>query len=64
MTIQGSSELKFENILVGEVWLCSGQSNMGWALGYSDDSDLEIMTANYPHLLNQRAPSWNAGSTN
>ena len=50
MTIQGSSELKFENILVGEVWLCSGQSNMGWALGNSDDSDLEIMTANYPHL--------------
>ena len=50
MTIQGSSELKFENILVGEVWLCSGQSNMGWALGNSDDSDLEIMTANYPNL--------------
>ncbi len=50
MTIQGSSELKFENILVGEVWLCSGQSNMGWTLGKSDDSDLEIMTANYPHL--------------
>ncbi len=50
MTILGSSELKFQNILVGEVWLCSGQSNMGWALGNSDDSDLEIMTANYPNL--------------
>ena len=50
MNIKGSSELKYENILVGEVWLCSGQSNMGWALGNSDDSDLEIMTANYPNL--------------
>ena len=44
------NDLKYENILVGEVWLCSGQSNMGWALGSSDDADLEIMTANYPNL--------------
>ena len=44
------NDLKYENILVGEVWLCSGQSNMGWALGNSDDADLEIMTANYPNL--------------
>ena len=50
MTIQGSSPLTYENILIGEVWLCSGQSNMGWALGNSDDADLEIMTANYPNL--------------
>ena len=50
MTIQGSTSLTYENILIGEVWLCSGQSNMGWALGNSDDADLEVMTANYPNL--------------
>ncbi|MEG3604987.1 MAG: sialate O-acetylesterase, partial [Verrucomicrobiota bacterium] len=50
MTIRGSTDLKYDNVLVGEVWLCSGQSNMGWALGNSDDADLEIMTAHYPNL--------------
>jgi sialate O-acetylesterase len=44
------NQLKYENILIGEVWLCSGQSNMGWALGNADDADLEIMTAHYPNL--------------
>ena len=28
MTISGSSTVKFNNVLVGEVWICSGQSNM------------------------------------
>jgi len=50
MSIQGSSSLTYENILVGEVWLCSGQSNMGWNLGQADDKDLESLGANFPHL--------------
>jgi len=51
LSIKGkSSSLIYSNVLVGEVWLCSGQSNMGWALGNSDDADLETMTANYPNL--------------
>ena len=50
ITIQGSSSLKYENILIGEVWLCSGQSNMGWSVGQSDDNDLESMGAKYPNL--------------
>jgi len=36
------------NILVGEVWLCSGQSNMQWALDQTDNSSKEIDNANYP----------------
>jgi sialate O-acetylesterase len=51
LSIKGkSSSLTYSNVLVGEVWLCSGQSNMGWALANSDDADLETMTANYPNL--------------
>ena len=50
MTIQGSSTLKYENILIGEVWVCSGQSNMGWSVGQSDDKDLESMSAKFPNL--------------
>ena len=50
MNIDGSSSLTYKNILVGEVWLCSGQSNMGWSLGQADDKDLESLGAHYPHL--------------
>ena len=50
MTIKGSSVLKYTNILVGEVWVCSGQSNMGWSVGQSDDKDLEAMSAKHPNL--------------
>ena len=31
MTISGSNKIVLEDILVGEVWLCSGQSNMEYA---------------------------------
>ena len=39
-----------KDVLVGEVWVCSGQSNMGWTVGQSKDADLEIRTANYPNI--------------
>ena len=36
--------------LVGEVWLCSGQSNMEWNVAQSFDADLEALTAKYPQI--------------
>lgn len=39
-----------KDVLVGEVWLCSGQSNMAWNVRSANDADLEILTANYPNL--------------
>lgn len=35
----------FTNVLVGEVWLCSGQSNMEWPLERSYDPDADIASA-------------------
>ncbi|MCF7848245.1 MAG: hypothetical protein K9M45_05285 [Kiritimatiellales bacterium] len=32
MTVNGSNAVTFNNVVVGEVWLCSGQSNMGGTL--------------------------------
>ena len=32
LTVKGNNTLKIKNILIGEVWICSGQSNMEWAL--------------------------------
>lgn len=50
LTVKGKNTLSFEDVLVGEVWLCSGQSNMEWPVGRSDDPDLEILTANFPQI--------------
>jgi len=50
MIITGSSRRELQNILIGEVWLCSGQSNMGFNLGSVWDADLDIATAKHPGL--------------
>ena len=38
------------NILFGDVWLCSGQSNMEWGVGNLTNADAEIANANYPQI--------------
>ncbi|HRQ90513.1 MAG TPA: sialate O-acetylesterase [Bacteroidia bacterium] len=51
MTIASKGEtIVLSNIVVGEVWICSGQSNMQWAVGQSNDADLETQSANYPNI--------------
>ena len=51
MTIRGTDAQKLlKNVLYGEVWLCSGQSNMQWTLANSNDADLEALTANQPNI--------------
>ncbi|NLE38450.1 MAG: sialate O-acetylesterase [Pirellulaceae bacterium] len=52
MTITDSSGEKtvIKNILVGEVWLCSGQSNMEWPVVRSNDAEKEIAEAKYPTI--------------
>ena len=42
MTIKGSNSRVLQNILVGEVWICSGQSNMQMNVAGCWDGDLEI----------------------
>ena len=39
-----------KNILVGEVWVCSGQSNMEMGVKESADAAEEIAAANYPEI--------------
>jgi sialate O-acetylesterase len=50
MTITGQNTNLFTNILVGEVWVCSGQSNMEFRLNGASNAVTEIQTANYPQL--------------
>jgi sialate O-acetylesterase len=51
LTVNGkNSSLTLKNILVGDVWLCSGQSNMEWTVANSMNADQEIKTADYPQI--------------
>ncbi|HYE99375.1 MAG TPA: sialate O-acetylesterase [Planctomycetota bacterium] len=43
-------ERTLRNVMVGEVWLCSGQSNMGWSVRLSADPEKEIAAAKHPRL--------------
>ena len=38
------------DVLVGDVWVCSGQSNMQWTLGNTKDGDLDLLATNRPHI--------------
>ena len=44
------------DVLVGEVWICGGQSNMEWTLRSSRDADVEIPCAHDPQLRYIRLP--------
>ncbi|MFP6854961.1 MAG: sialate O-acetylesterase, partial [Opitutales bacterium] len=48
LTIKGSNEIKLENILVGEVWICSGQSNMEWRLNGTTNAKEEVAASDHP----------------
>jgi sialate O-acetylesterase len=41
---------KLTDVLVGDVWLCSGQSNMGFDVSGSLNAEQEIANANYPAI--------------
>ena len=50
LTVKGDNVLTIKNVLVGEVWLCSGQSNMEWPLVNTFGGDQVVTQANYPEL--------------
>src|SRR5262245_50546321 len=50
LSITGKNKLAVEDVLVGEVWICSGQSNMQWEVRQANDGDLEAKTAKFPKI--------------
>jgi len=60
ISIAGSTETTLNDVLVGEVWLCSGQSNMEWTVSSSNNPEDEIAAANHPlirHIKVKHVPS-------
>jgi len=50
LLVKSNNEVKFSDIWFGDVWLASGQSNMGWVLRNSNNAEEEIKNANHPKL--------------
>jgi len=50
MAVTGPKSAEVRDILVGDVWLCSGQSNMEWPLSHADRAKQEVAAANHPRI--------------
>ncbi len=50
MTVKGKNTITIQDVLVGEVWLCSGQSNMAWTVASSKNFDQEKAAAQFPQI--------------
>lgn len=48
--IKGSNTIILKDVLVGDVWLCSGQSNMDMGVAGAKDADKELKDIDYPQL--------------
>ena len=65
LTVTGSSTVRFEGVMVGEVWLCSGQSNMEMGIGAARDGQQEIAAADHPGIRLLKVPKlWKAEPQN
>jgi sialate O-acetylesterase len=50
LSIEGKNRIELTDVLVGEVWVCSGQSNMQWAMRQSFEPDRDIAASANPNL--------------
>lgn len=58
LVAEGNNRVEVQDILVGEVWLCSGQSNMEFKVKDCWNGDLDVSAANFPNirLLSVKGP--------
>jgi sialate O-acetylesterase len=54
LVIAGKNTITVRNVVVGEVWLCSGQSNMEWPVSRAADAAQEIAAASFPLIRHVR----------
>lgn len=45
-----NNAILYDDVLVGDVWVCSGQSNMEWPLGAATNAKEEVKAASYPQI--------------
>ena len=57
INVAGKNTININNVLIGDVWICSGQSNMEWTLRNSNNAQQEISAANYPQIRHFKVPN-------
>ena len=60
LVVKAANTIELKDVLIGEVWLCSGQSNMEWTVAASANAKEEIAAANHPmirHMKVKHTPS-------
>ena len=50
MTVTGPQTVEIKDLLMGDIWICSGQSNMEWSVASSDRKEEEIAAADHPNI--------------
>jgi sialate O-acetylesterase len=66
LTVKGKNTVTFNDVLIGEVWVCAGQSNMQWNVNAANDPDIEKAAAKFPNIrlisvpqVGTQEPQWN-----
>lgn len=60
MKVAGKNSIEIANVVVGEVWLCSGQSNMEWPVSRASNNTQETAEGNFPlirHIKIRNTPA-------
>lgn len=50
LVVKGKNIIELNNVMIGEVWVCSGQSNMQWRVEQSNNAKEEIVAADLPGI--------------
>jgi sialate O-acetylesterase len=50
LIVEGQNRITLTDVLVGEVWVCSGQSNMEWPLSQTQDAEAAIAGATHEQV--------------
>lgn len=56
LTVKGKNSITLTNVLVGDVWICSGQSNMEWVVRNTNNAAAEIAQADFPQIRHFKVP--------
>ena len=55
-SVKGKNTIDYKDVLIGEVWLCSGQSNMEWTVSRSANPQEEIANGKHPLIRHIKIP--------
>lgn len=61
LTVSAANRIVIRDVLVGEVWLCSGQSNMEWTVARSLNPEQEIAAGDHPQIRHLKVAKKTSG---